>query len=197
MSLDVLTTSLASPAILFFVLGLSAAFLRSDLSFPESMAKAIAMYLLVAIGFKGGAQLAATGLTPTIATTIIVGIALGVITPLIAYALLRRTSPLGVLDAATVAAHYGSASLVTFLAASSFLAAQGPAPEPYLVTLLAVMESPAIVVGMVLARRAGGPRLVPVTVFAKPSPTAASCCSSAPWSSGTSPVRRGSLNWTA
>lgn len=157
MSLDVLTTSLASPAILFFVLGLGAAFLRSDLSFPESMAKAIAMYLLVAIGFKGGAQLAATGLTPTIATTILVGIALGVITPLIAYALLRRTSPLGVLDAATVAAHYGSASLVTFLAASSFLAAQGPAPEPYLVTLLAVMESPAIVVGMVLARRAGGP----------------------------------------
>lgn len=82
---------------------------------------------------------------------------LGLVTPVIAFALLRRFSPLGPLDSATVAAHYGSASLVTFLAASSFLSAMGPAPEAYLVTLLAVMESPAIVVGMLLARRTGAP----------------------------------------
>lgn len=111
----------------------------------------------MAIGFKGGAQLAATGVSPAILAAIVAGVALGIVTPVIAFALLRRWSPLSGLDAATVAAHYGSASLVTFLAASTFLAARGPAPEAYLVTLLAVMESPAIVVGMLLARRSGAP----------------------------------------
>ena len=136
---------------------MTAALIRSDLSFPDSFTKAIGVYLLVAIGFKGGAQLAASGLSPAILATIAAGVALGIVTPVIAFALLRRFSPLNGLDAATVAAHYGSASLVTFLAASTFLAARGPAPEAYLVTLLAVMESPAIVVGMLLARRGGAP----------------------------------------
>ena len=136
---------------------MTAALIRSDLSFPESFTKAIAVYLMVAIGFKGGTQLAASGLSPAIVALIATGVALGIVTPVIAFALLRRFSPLNGLDAATVAAHYGSASLVTFLAASTFLAARGPAPEAYLVTLLAVMESPAIVVGMLLARRSGAP----------------------------------------
>ena len=111
----------------------------------------------MAIGFKGGAQLAASGFSPSILATIAAGVTLGIVTPIIAFALLRRGSPLGALDAATVAAHYGSASLVTFLAASTFLATRGPAPEAHLVTLLVVMESPAIVVGMLLARRGGAP----------------------------------------
>lgn len=136
---------------------MTAALIRSDLSFPESFTKAIGVYLLVAIGFKGGAQLASSGLSPAILAAIAAGVLLGIVTPLIAFALLRRFSPLDGLDASTVAAHYGSASLVTFLAASTFLAARGPAPEAYLVTLLAVMESPAIVVGMLLARRSGAP----------------------------------------
>ncbi len=136
---------------------MTAALIRSDLAFPESFTKAIGVYLLVAIGFKGGVALAASGLSPAILAAIAAGVLLGVVTPLIAFALLRRFSPLDGLDAATVAAHYGSASLVTFLAASTFLAARGPAPEAYLVTLLAVMESPAIVVGMLLARRSGAP----------------------------------------
>lgn len=157
MTLDALAANLTAPVILFFFLGLAAALIRSDLSFPEVFTKAIAVYLLVAIGFKGGAQLAASGVSPAIGAAIASGVALGIVTPVIAFALLRRFSPLNGLDAATVAAHYGSASLVTFLAASSFLAAQGQAPEAYLVTLLAVMESPAIVVGMLLARRGGAP----------------------------------------
>lgn len=136
---------------------MTAAFIRSDLSFPESFTKAIGVYLLVAIGFKGGVQLAASGVSPAILTAIAAGVVLGIVTPLIAFALLRRFSPLDGLDASTVAAHYGSASLVTFLAASTFLAARGPAPEAHLVTLLVVMESPAIVVGMLLARRSGAP----------------------------------------
>ena len=136
---------------------MTAAFIRSDLSFPESFTKAIAVYLLVAIGFKGGTQLAASGFSPAILATIAAGVTLGIVTPIIAFALLRRGSPLSALDAATVAAHYGSASLVTFLAASTFLATRGPAPEAHFVTLLVVMESPAIVVGMLLARRSGAP----------------------------------------
>lgn len=136
---------------------MTAAVIRSDLSFPESLTKAIGVYLLVAIGFKGGAQLAEAGLGPAIFAALVAGVMLGIVTSLVAFALLRRFSPLDGLDASTVAAHYGSASLVTFLAASTFLAARGPAPEAYLVTLLAVMESPAIVVGMLLARRSGAP----------------------------------------
>lgn len=111
----------------------------------------------MAIGFKGGTQLAANGLGPAVGAAIAAGATLGIVTAVIAFALLRRFSPLNGLDAATVASHYGSASLVTFLAASTFLAARGQAPEAYLVTLLVVMESPAIVIGMLLARRSGAP----------------------------------------
>ena len=150
---DVVLHNLTSPPILFFLLGLLATVIRSDLVFPEGLGKAIGVYLLIAIGFKGGSALAEAGLTTDLVLAVTAALALAVTTPLIAFALLRRISTLSILDAATVAAHYGSASLVTFLAASSFLAARGLTPEPYLVTLLAVMESPAIVIGMLLARR--------------------------------------------
>ena len=150
---DVFLANLSSPPILFFMLGVLAAIIKSDLVFPEGFGKAIGMYLLIAIGLKGGASLAEAGLDPALARAIVAALVLAAVTPLIAYGLLRRTTRLGILDSATVAAHYGSASLVTFLAASSFLATQGPIPEGYLVTLLAVMESPAIVIGMMLARR--------------------------------------------
>ncbi len=108
MTLDALAANLTSPVILFFFLGLAATLIRSDLSFPEVFTKAIAVYLLVAIGFKGGAQLAASGLSPAIGAAIASGVALGIVTPVIAFALLRRFSPLNGLDTATVAAHYGS-----------------------------------------------------------------------------------------
>ncbi len=154
MSLDVFLVNLSSPVILFFILGVVATLIRSDLVFPEAFGKAIAVYLLVAIGFKGGVGLAVAGPSPTLVLAIVAALTLAVTTPLIAFAILRRTTALVPLDAAVIAAHYGSASLVTFLAATAFLAARGLAPEPYLVTLLVVMESPAIVIGMILARRA-------------------------------------------
>ncbi len=160
MSLDLLTGNLGSPVFMFFILGLIAAALRSDLSFPEAMTRGIAIYLLIAIGLKGGAQLAAAGLTPTIVAAVAVAAGLSMLMPLLAFAILRRIG-LGGLDAATVAAHYGSASLVTFLAASSFLESRGLTPEAYLIALLAVMESPAIVVGMMLARRSGAAKPQP------------------------------------
>ncbi len=150
--MDLLAENLVSPLLLFFLLGVAAAGLRSDLSFPESLTRSIAIYLLVAIGFKGGAQIAVVGLEPGIVAAIGAAIGLSVLMPLLAFPVLRRLG-VGGLDAATIAAHYGSASLVTFLAATSFLASRGLTPEPYLITLLAVMESPAIIVGMLLARR--------------------------------------------
>jgi hypothetical protein len=153
-SLDLLAANLGSPVIAFFVLGLVAAAIRSDLAFPEAMTRMIAIYLLVAIGFKGGAQLSATGIGPSVVAAMLAAALLSALIPVGAFTVLRRMGLTG-LDAATVAAHYGSASLVTFLAATSFIEAQGVRAEAYLVTLLAVMESPAIIVGLLLARRAG------------------------------------------
>jgi len=152
-SLDLVTANLTSPLLLFFLLGVVAAGLRSDLSFPESLTRSMAIYLLVAIGFKGGTQLASVGLDPRILAAIGAAVVLSILMPLLAFPVLRRLGVNG-LDAATIAAHYGSASLVTFLAAMAFLASRGLTPEAYLITLLAVMESPAIIVGMLLARRA-------------------------------------------
>lgn len=154
MSLDNLVANLSSPIILFFILGVIATLIRSDLVFPEAFGKAIAVYLLLAIGFKGGVGLAVAGLSVQLVLAVVAALLLAVTTPLIAYALLRRMTGVAPLDAAAIAAHYGSASLVTFLAATAFLAVRGPAAEPYLVTLLVVMESPAVIIGMILARRA-------------------------------------------
>lgn len=151
--MDLLAANLSSPLLLFFLLGIAAAGLRSDLSFPESLTRTIAIYLLVAIGFKGGAQLALGGLEPRILLAIGAAVGLSILMPLLTFPVLRRLDVSG-LNAATIAAHYGSASLVTFLAATTFLASRGLTPEAYLITLLAVMESPAIIVGMLLARRA-------------------------------------------
>jgi uncharacterized protein len=153
MDLGAFTTNLASPVVLFFILGIVATIIRSDLVFPDAFGKAIAVYLLIGIGFKGGVGLNEAGVSVSLVLAIVAAMALALLTPLIAFALLRRTTALNGLDAATVAAHYGSASLVTFLAATNFLALRGPSAEPYLVTLLAVMESPAIVIGMLMARR--------------------------------------------
>jgi uncharacterized protein len=153
MDLGAFAANLASPVVLFFILGIGATLMRSDLVFPDAFGKAIAVYLLIAIGFKGGVGLNEAGISVTLILAIAAAVVLAVLTPLIAFVLLRRVTSLSGLDAATVAAHYGSASLVTFLAATNFLADRGPAPEPYLVTLLAVMESPAIIIGMLLARR--------------------------------------------
>lgn len=155
MTLDLIAVNLTSPAILFFILGLVAALLRSDLAFPEALTRSIGIYLLIAIGFKGGAQLGAAGLSQTIVAAVVAAIAISAVLPVIAYAGLRRLRLNG-LDAATVAAHYGSASLVTFLAATAFVESQGVPAEAYLVALLAVMETPAIIVGMLLARRGSG-----------------------------------------
>lgn len=143
--------NLLSPAVLFFGLGCLATLVRSDLKFPEPFYTAMTIYLLTAIGFKGGAAVAAAGLVavwkPALAAA-----ALGTLIPLWVYPVLRRLGGLRQPDAAALAAHYGSVSAVTFIAATNFLRQAGIGYEDYGSAFLAVMESPAIVLGVLLGR---------------------------------------------
>ncbi len=146
-------SNLLSPMVLFFALGFAAAAARSDLQFPEAAAKALSLYLLIAIGFKGGVTVAERGVDVTMATAIGAGIVLSTVIPFVAFFYLRAVSNLPRIDVAAVAAHYGSISIVTFVAASSALTALGIQFEGYLVAVAAVMESPAIVAALILARK--------------------------------------------
>lgn len=106
--LDLAAQNLLSPMVLFFALRLAAALARSDLTVPEAVAKTLALYLMLSIGFKGGAELAATGITARMIGIIVAGIVLSFAIPVIGFAILRAVSRLSVADAAAVAAHYGS-----------------------------------------------------------------------------------------
>lgn len=155
--LSLAAENLLSPVILFFVLGAAAAALRSDLEVPPAIGKALALYLMVSIGFKGGIELSRTSAWGAeqllVAATALV---LSLLMPWLAYALLRGTTRLSRVDAAAVAATYGSVSVVTFVTAAAFLTREGVAYAGYLVAVLALMETPAIVSGLVLARRLEG-----------------------------------------
>lgn len=145
-------TNVLTPPVLFFLLGGVSALVRSPLEIPHAVSRAIALYLLVAIGLKGGVELAASGLSVTAVTTLAAASAMSVVIPLAAYVLLRRC--LTTADAIAVAATYGSVSAVTFITAAGYLATQGVATSGHMVAAMALMESPAIVVGLFLARRA-------------------------------------------
>jgi uncharacterized protein len=151
-TLDLAFANLASPMILFFVLGLTANLARSDLSIPEAIAKSMSLYLMMAIGFKGGASVAQHGLDITLVLAVFAGMGLSALIPLIAFRFLMLTSDLPRVDAAAVAAHYGSISIVTFLAATQMLDMRGIAFEGYMVAVAAAMETPAIIAALWLAR---------------------------------------------
>jgi len=148
--------NLISPIILFFALGFAAAMARSDLSVPEAIAKGMSLYLLLAIGFKGGASVAAHGVDATLILSLIAGVILSFILPFVAFGLLRKLTGLSAIDAAAVAAHYGSISIVTFVAASSVLSYAGIMAEGYMVAVAAAMEAPAILSALWLVARASG-----------------------------------------
>lgn len=152
---------LLQPVILFFLLGAIAALVRSDLAVPEAAAKTIALYLMMSIGLRGGIEVAETGLTAQMAIAGACGLALSLLLPLPAFALLRRFARLDQTNAAAVAAHYGSVSVVTFAAGSEVLKAAGMAPAGFMVAVLALMETPAILTGLLLARRTGPDSLAP------------------------------------
>ncbi|SLN31925.1 hypothetical protein ROA7450_01439 [Roseovarius albus] len=145
--------NLISPIVLSFALGLAAALARSDLSIPEAIAKGMSIYLLFAIGFKGGVSVADHGIDATLGLSLAAGIVLSAILPLVAFALLRVLSGMDRLNAAAVAGHYGSISIVTFVAATSALESSGIAAEGYMVAVAAAMEAPAILSALWLVSR--------------------------------------------
>ena len=150
---DLAGQNLLSPMVLSFALGFAAALARSDLTMPEAVAKALSLYLLFAIGFKGGVSVAEHGIDLALGTTMLAGGVLSATIPLVAFGLLRLFTGLSRVDAAAVAAHYGSISIVTFVASSAALTALGLSYEGYMVAVAAVMEAPAILVALWLVSR--------------------------------------------
>jgi hypothetical protein len=148
--------NLLSPIILSFALGLFASLARSDLNVPEAVAKGMSIYLLFAIGFKGGASVASYGLDARLGLSLLAGVALSALLPIIAFGLLKVMTGMSRLDAAAVAAHYGSISIVTFVAATSVLEGRGISSEGYMVAVAAAMEAPAILSALWLVSRGGG-----------------------------------------
>ena len=142
--------NLTAPPLLFFFLGAGAVMLRSDLEIPTQIAKFLSLYLLFAIGFKGGVALAESELGAAAWLTIAGSLVLASVVPLYVFAWMRRSLP--VPDAAAVAATYGSISAVTFVTATSYLDAASIAWSGYLVAAMALMESPAIIIGILLYR---------------------------------------------
>ncbi len=154
--------NLLSPIILSFVLGIFASLARSDLTIPEAVAKGMSIYLLFAIGFKGGASVASYGLDLRLGLSLLAGVVLSAALPLVAFGLLKVMTGLSRLDAAAVAAHYGSISIVTFVAATSVLEGRGIASEGYMVAVAAAMEAPAILSALWLVSRGGGDQAKPL-----------------------------------
>ena len=152
--LDVLLASLLSPVVLAFVLGALAVAVKSDLEIPEPLYQALSIYLLLAIGLKGGVALSVTPLGE-VAAPVLGTLALGVLTPITAYNVLRRLGKMDRTNAAALAAHYGSVSAVTFIAAQTVAAYAGVPSEGFMPALVAVLEVPAIIVGLLIAYARG------------------------------------------
>ncbi len=139
------------PVVLFFLLGVIARLVRSDLRIPEALYEALSIYLLLAIGLKGGVELARAPLGLVLPQAL-AAVALGLAIPFLLFPVLARLGRLARPDAASIAAHYGSISVVTFAVALSFLNGLQIGAESYMPLLVALMEAPGILAGIVLAR---------------------------------------------
>jgi len=148
MNVNLLIENLTNPALLFFALGIVAVYLKSDLEIPENSSKFISIYLLFAIGFKGGQELSHEAFTSEIGYSMLFGIGLSLVIPLYTFFILKRK--LSVFDAGAIAAAYGSVSAVTFVTAVSYLESQNLALHGHMVAIMALMESPAIIIGLLL-----------------------------------------------
>jgi uncharacterized protein len=151
--LEAIGHNLTAPMPLFFLLGILATLIRSDLKVPEALYIGLTLYLLAAIGLHGGAEIREVGIVaiwmPLVGTLI-----LGMVTPIISYAILRKLGKFSIHDAAAIAGHYGSVSAVTFAVATQFLASLHVKAEGYVSAFLAVLEPTGVVVGILLARMA-------------------------------------------
>ena len=148
MDLHLLLDNLTNPALLFFFLGIIAVQLKSDLEIPPNSSKFISLYLLFAIGFKGGVELSHSELNMEIIWSLLFGIALAIVIPVYSYFILRRK--FSVANSGAIAAAYGSVSAVTFVTAISFLEIEQISFGGHMVAVMALMEAPSIIVGVLL-----------------------------------------------
>lgn len=148
MNFNLLIENLSNPALLFFMLGIVAVCLKSDLEIPANSSKFISIYLLFAIGFKGGQELSHETFTSEIGWSMLFGVFISLVIPLYAFFLLKRK--LNVFDSGAIAAAYGSVSAVTFVTGVSYLESQQLNIHGHMVAIMALMESPAIIMGLLL-----------------------------------------------
>jgi hypothetical protein len=151
MNANILISNLTNPVLLFFMLGVLATAVKSDLEIPAASSKFISLYLLFSIGFKGGQELLHSTFDNQIILTLFIALAFSVVVPLYVFHLLRLK--LNVYDAGAVASAYGSVSAVTFISAASFLEMNNTPFGGHMVAAMALMEAPAIVVGVILIRK--------------------------------------------
>jgi uncharacterized protein len=150
MNSSLILSNILNPPVLFFFLGMIAVFLKSDLEIPQPLPKLFSLYLLIAIGFKGGYEIQESGINAEIAVTLLAAIAIASIVPIYSFFILKIK--LDAYNAAAIAATYGSISAVTFITAGSFLDQLHIPFGGHMVAALALMESPAIIVGLLLVR---------------------------------------------
>lgn len=150
MNFSLLFENLTNPALLFFVLGIIAVYVKSDLEIPENTSKFISLYLLFSIGFKGGQELAHSHFTTDILWSILFGVLIAGLIPLYVFFILKRK--FSVENSGAIAAAYGSVSAVTFVTAISFLEIQKYSFSGHMVAVMALMEAPAIIIGVILIR---------------------------------------------
>lgn len=153
--MESLLSNFASPVVLAFALGIAAKLLKSDLEIPKPLYQGLSIYLLLAIGLKGGVELSKTSLDAFIGPASIT-LLLGVLTPLIAYIILRYLGRMDMINSSAIAAHYGSVSAVTFIAAISYVESLGYSPEGFMPTLVALLEVPGIIVALLIPQLSNG-----------------------------------------
>jgi uncharacterized protein len=150
MNLDLLLDNLTNPALLFFLFGIIAVRLKSDLEIPPNSSKFISLYLLFSIGFKGGQELAHSHFTMEIVWSVVFGVFIALLIPVYSFFILRKK--FNIYDSGAIAAAYGSVSAVTFVTAATFLELQDMTFSGHMVAVMALMEAPAIIVGVILIR---------------------------------------------
>ncbi len=148
MSLELLLQNILNPPVLFFLLGVLAALLKSELDVPQPLPKLFSLYLLIAIGLHGGYELSKSGITSEVFKVLVLAMLMAVAVPIYAFLILRLR--FDVYNAVAIAATYGSISAVTFITAGAFLSTLGENYGGYMVAAMTLMESPAIVVGLIL-----------------------------------------------
>lgn len=148
MNLNLLLENLTNPALLFFALGILAVYLKSDLEIPPNSSKFISLYLLFAIGFKGGQELSHQNINGEIILSMIFGIVISMLIPIYCFFILKRK--LSIFNAGAISAAYGSVSAVTFVTAASYLESQQLNLHGHMVAIMALMESPAIIISLIL-----------------------------------------------